>query len=258
MSTPYKRDIVKALKDACHKQGLKFGLYYSHNIDWEHPQNAILNGGKHSWMNLTDFKPEQMNKEVYLKEKAYPQLRELLTNYGKIDILWFDMGTGLNNDEVRNFVKICKELQPEILISSRIGAEVSEKKANRDMLFDFYTPDDNFFTGDDLPMPWEMVGTTNGSWGYRSDDTHWRTPKMILSSLLACASRNGNYMLNKGNGCKKMGKLYIIPMVLLLPGMKPGVTSLKSRANYILILLNGLKITSYILMDCLRNLKRYI
>jgi alpha-L-fucosidase len=198
MSTPYKRDIVKALKDACHKQGLKFGLYYSHNIDWEHPQNAILNGGKHSWMNLTDFKPEQMNKEVYLKEKAYPQLRELLTNYGKIDILWFDMGTGLNNDEVRNFVKICKELQPEILISSRIGAEVSEKKANRDMLFDFYTPDDNFFTGDDLPMPWEMVGTTNGSWGYRSDDTHWRTPKMILSSLLACASRNGNYMLNMG------------------------------------------------------------
>lgn len=198
MNTPYKTDIVRALKDACHKQGLKFGLYYSHNIDWEHPQNAILNGGKRSWMNLTDFKPEQMNKELYLKEKAYPQLRELLTNYGKIDILWFDMGTGLTNDEVRNFVKICKDLQPEILISSRIGAEVNEKIAHRDMLFDFYTPDDNFFTGDDLPMPWEMVGTTNGSWGYRKDDTHWRTPKMILSSLLACASRNGNYMLNMG------------------------------------------------------------
>ncbi len=198
MSTPYKIDIVKALKEACHKQGLKFGLYYSQNIDWEHPQNAILNGGKHSWMNLKDFKPAQMNKDLYLKEKAYPQLRELLTNYGKIDILWFDMGTGLNNDEVRNFVKICKELQPAILISSRIGAEVNEKKAHRDMLFDFYTPDDNFFTGDDLSMPWEMVGTTNGSWGYRKDDTHWRTPKMILSSLLACASRNGNYMLNMG------------------------------------------------------------
>ncbi|WP_316816100.1 alpha-L-fucosidase [Pedobacter nyackensis] len=196
--TPYKKDVVKALKEACHKQGLKFGLYYSHNIDWEHPQNAIRNGGKRNWNNLTDFKPEEMNKDLYLKEKAYPQLKELLTNYGKIDILWFDMGTGLNSDEVRSFVKICKDLQPEILISSRVGAEVAEKEAHRDMLFDFYTPDDNFFTGDDLPMAWEMVGTTNGSWGYRKDDTHWRTPKMILSSLLACASRNGNYMLNMG------------------------------------------------------------
>lgn len=198
MSTPYKKDIVKALKEACHRQGLKFGLYYSHNIDWEHPQNAIRNGGKQSWNNLTDYVPAEMNKDVYLEQKAYPQLRELLTNYGKIDILWFDMGTGLSNDEVRSFVKICRDLQPEILINSRVGAEVNEKIAHRDMLFDFYTPDDNFFTGDDLPMPWEMVGTTNGSWGYRVDDMHWRSPKMILSALLACASRNGNYMLNMG------------------------------------------------------------
>lgn len=203
ISTPFKKDIVKELKDACHKYGLKFGLYYSHNIDWEDPNNLVSggkgNGGNSSaWTNTTDFDPLKMNKQVYLEKKAFPQLKELLTNYGKIDILWFDMGTGLTNNEVRQFVKIARDLQPEILISSRVGAEPSEKYLQRDMLFDFYTPDDNFFTGDTLSMPWEMVGTTNTSWGYRKGDNHWRSSKFILTSLLACASRNGNYMINVG------------------------------------------------------------
>jgi alpha-L-fucosidase len=203
MATPFKKDIVKELKDACHKYGLKFGLYYSHNIDWEDPNNLVGggkgNGGNSSaWTNTTDFDPLKMNKQVYLEKKAFPQLKELLTNYGKIDILWFDMGTGLSNTEVRQFVKIARELQPQILISSRVGGESGEKYLQRDMLFDFYTPDDNFFTGDTLAMPWEMVGTTNTSWGYRKGDNHWRSSKFILTSLLACASRNGNYMINVG------------------------------------------------------------
>lgn len=203
MSTPFKKDIVKQLKEACSKYGLKFGLYYSHNIDWEDPNNLIAggdgNGGNSSaWTNTTDFVPDQMNKQLYLEKKAFPQLKELLTNYGKIDILWFDMGTGLTNNEVRQFVKIARELQPQIVISSRVGSEPGEKYLQKDMLFDFYTPDDNFFTGDTLSMPWEMVGTTNTSWGYRKGDNHWRSSKFVLSSLLACASRNGNYMINIG------------------------------------------------------------
>lgn len=108
------------------------------------------------------------------------------------------MGKGLNDDEIRQFVKISKELQPNIIISSRIGDEIAPKDINKDMLFDFYTPNDNYFTGDQLAIPFEMAGTTNGSWGYRKNDHDWRDPKMILNSLIACASRNGNYLLNVG------------------------------------------------------------
>jgi alpha-L-fucosidase len=198
MNTPFGRDIIKEMKEACHKQGLKFGLYYSHNIDWENPNAYIGAGELTQRMNTVDFDPAKMDRSIYLKEKSFLQLKELLTNYGSIDIIWFDMGKGLSDDEVRQFVKEARELQPNIIISSRIGDEVAPKEANKNMLFDFYTPNDNYFTGDQLAMPWEMAGTTNSSWGYRKNDHEWRSPKMILSSLIACASRGGNYLLNVG------------------------------------------------------------
>ncbi len=198
MNTPFKRDIIKEMKEACHKQGLKFGLYYSHNIDWENPNSYIGDKELIQRMNTVDFDPAKMDRSVYLKEKSFPQLKELLTNYGTIDIIWFDMGKGLNDDEIRQFVKVARELQPNIIISSRLGDEVAPKDANKDMLFDFYTPNDNYFTGDQLAMPWEMAGTTNSSWGYRKSDHEWRQPNMMLSSLIASASRNGNYLLNVG------------------------------------------------------------
>lgn len=198
MNTPFKRDIIKELKEACHKQGLKFGLYYSHVIDWEDPNAYVGDKGLTDRMNTVDFDPVKMDRSVYLKEKSFPQLKELLTNYGTIDIIWFDMGKGLNDDEIRQFVKVSRELQPNIIISSRVGDEMAPKEINKDMLFDFYTPNDNYFTGDQLAIPFEMAGTTNGSWGYRKTDHEWRQPNMILSSLIASASRNGNYLLNVG------------------------------------------------------------
>lgn len=198
MNTPFNRDIVKELKEACHKQGLKFGLYYSHVIDWENPNAYIGEGELRERMNTVDFDPTKMDRATYLKEKSFPQLKEILTNYGTIDIIWFDMGKGLSDDEIRQFVKLARELQPNIIISSRIGDEIAPTDVNKDMLFDFYTPNDNYFTGDQLGIPFEMAGTTNSSWGYRKGDNEWREPKMILTSLIASASRNGNYLLNLG------------------------------------------------------------
>lgn len=198
MNTPFKRDIIKELKEACRKQGLKFGLYYSHAIDWENPNNYIGEGKLRERMNTVDFNPSREDRAKYLNEKSFPQLKELLTNYGDIDILWFDMGKGLDNEEIRQFVKIAKELQPKIIISSRIGDEIAPAVFNKDMYFDFYTPSDNYFTGDQLAIPFEMAGTTNTSWGYRNNDHEWRKPNFILSSLIASASRNGNYLLNVG------------------------------------------------------------
>ncbi|TVZ55650.1 alpha-L-fucosidase [Lutibacter sp. Hel_I_33_5] len=198
MSTPFKKDIVKQLKDACHKGGLKFGLYYSHMIDWEHPHAYVGKGRLNQRMNTLDYSPDNMNREIYLKEKSIPQLKEILTNYGKIDIIWFDMGGGLSSDEIKHFAKTARELQPEIIISSRIGEYGVPTKLDKKIVYDFYTPSDNYFTGDNLPTPWEMCGTTNTSWGFRNDDTEWRKPKLILNSLIASASRNGNYLLNVG------------------------------------------------------------
>ena len=108
------------------------------------------------------------------------------------------MGKGLDNEEIREFVKITKELQPNIIISSRIGDEAAPVAMNKDLYFDFFTPSDNYFTGDQMPIPFEMAGTTNTSWGYRKDDHEWRKPNFILNSLIASASRNGNYLLNVG------------------------------------------------------------
>jgi alpha-L-fucosidase len=198
MNTPYNKDIVKQLKEACKKQGLKFGLYYSHVIDWEHPHAYTGEGKLKNRMNSLDYDPNKMDRSKFLKEKSYPQLREILTNYGKIDVIWFDMGGGLDKNEINEFVKITRELQPEIIISSRIGNSDFEDIFKKERSFDFYTPSDNYYTGDDLPIPWEMCGTTNGSWGYRNDDHEWRDPKMIVSSLVASVSRNGNYLLNVG------------------------------------------------------------
>ena len=198
MNTPYNKDIVKQLKEACKKQGLKFGLYYSHVIDWEHPHAYTGEGKLKNRMNSLDYDPNKMDRSKFLKEKSYPQLREILTNYGKIDVIWFDMGGGLDKNEINEFVKITRELQPEIIISSRIGNSDFEDIFKKERSFDFYTPSDNYYTGDDLSIPWEMCGTTNGSWGYRNDDHEWRDPKMIVSSLVASVSRNGNYLLNVG------------------------------------------------------------
>lgn len=199
MSTPYHKDIIKQLKDECHKQGIRFGVYYSHTIDWEHPQAYIGSSRRLlDRMNLVDYDPRQMNRSIYLKEKAFPQLRELLSNYGQIDVIWYDMGEGLTNNEVREFVKISRELQPNVIISSRLGENPRIEDLHRDMLFDYYTPSDNYYTGDTLKMSWEMAGTTNGSWGYRKDDKSWRSADFIVQSLISSISRGGNYLLNVG------------------------------------------------------------
>lgn len=199
MHTPYGKDIIRQLKDEAQRQGLKFGVYYSHMIDWAHPDDYIGDTDRlKERMNLVDFDPKKMDRSVYLREKAYPQLRELLTNYGKIDIIWFDMGEGLTNNEVRKFVKIARELQPGIIISSRLGDFPNVEDLHRDMLFDYYTPSDNYYTGETLRMPWEMAGTTNGSWGYRKDDKAWRSASFIIQSLISSISRGGNYLLNVG------------------------------------------------------------
>lgn len=199
MHTPFARDVIKELSEETRRQGLHFGIYYSHVIDWQDP-NAYIGDSEELYprMNIIDFDPKTMDRNKYLQGKVLPQLHELLTNYGKIDIIWFDMGEGFSNNNIRTVIKHVRELQPHIVISSRVGDEAVEADLHRDMLFDYFTPNDNYFTGQPLSMPWEMAGTTNSSWGFRKDDNSWRSASFIIQSLLATVSRGGNYLLNVG------------------------------------------------------------
>lgn len=199
-ATPYKKDVVKQLYDACKKQGIDFGLYYSHNIDWmdgndcgyaelaasglEMNEKAKRKAGVNTW----DPSPNTFTE--YLNDKAYPQVNEILTKFPGLTTLWYDFGNYVTPDESLKFYKIAYDLQPKMLVNSRVG----------NGLGDFDIPGDNVIPQDHLAItkPWQTVGTTNNSWGYNSYDHDWKSVKELLFWLTEIVSKGGNYMLNIG------------------------------------------------------------
>ncbi|MFA8451631.1 MAG: alpha-L-fucosidase, partial [Bacteroidales bacterium] len=184
------RDIIKELSVACKKHGLKLGLYYSHWIDWEHPY-----GWKHS-MEVYPLSKEKYDK--YWQEKVMPQMRELLTNYGDIGLIWFDMWidhskTIVSKDQLLQLKKMMRELQPNCLINSRLGLSIEE-----DSDVDFKTLGDNEL-GDKIEVfPWQSPATVAHSWGYHALDSKYKSTTTLLHSLIGNVSLNGNFMLNIG------------------------------------------------------------
>lgn len=184
------RDILKELADACRKHDMKLGFYYSHWIDWEHPyawdHNQELTG---------HVKDEQFNQ--YWQEKAMPQLRELLTNYGDIAIMWFDMWipyekTIFKRAQLEQAVATIRELQPNCLINSRLGLPTDAKYV------DFETLGDNIFGNVYREHPWETPGTIAHSWGYNAQEKEWKSSSQIFESLISNVSLNGGLTLNIG------------------------------------------------------------
>ena len=185
-----KRDIIKELASACKKHGLKLGLYYSHWIDWEHQY-----GWDHT-KEITGISPE--NYDLYWQEKVLPQMRELLTNYGPISIIWFDMWihysqTVVTKLELMQLKGLIRELQPECLINSRLGLSVEE-----DSDVDFQTLGDNQLGNQKKNFPWQSPATVAHSWGYNALDTEWKSTTTLLQSLISNVSLNGNFLLNIG------------------------------------------------------------
>lgn len=184
------RDPIAELAEACRKHGLKLGFYYSHWIDWEHPyawdHNQELTG------KVTD---EQYDR--YWQEKVMPQLRELLTNYGDIAMLWFDMWipheqTIVKREQLEQVLRLVRELQPDCLVNSRLGLPASEKG------IDFETLGDNQFGGTYKDHPWETPGTIAHSWGYNALENEWKSTGQLLQSLIGNVSLNGGLTLNIG------------------------------------------------------------
>ncbi|SJN30243.1 alpha-L-fucosidase [Sphingobacterium faecium] len=184
------RDIIKELAIACKKHDMKLGFYYSHWIDWEHPyawnHNQELTG------HVTD---QQYNQ--YWQEKVIPQLRELLTNYGDIALMWFDMWIPyeksiIKKQQLQQVVQLIHNLQPKCLINSRLGLPTDEKN------IDFETFGDNQFGTTYVDHPWETPGTIAHSWGYNGQENEWKSTSQIFNSLISNVSLNGGYTLNIG------------------------------------------------------------
>lgn len=176
-ATPFKRDVVRELKEACDKYDMKLGLYYSQAQDWHDP-NGLRAGHDDS---RKDF-------ERYLENKCIPQLTELLTEYGDIALIWFDTPLGMTTAQSDRLVEVVRSLQPNCLVSGRIGN-------NRG---DYLTTNDNFIPLLPYDGDWEVPATLNETWGYKKTDNDWKTPDEILSLLLKINGRGGNYLLNVG------------------------------------------------------------
>ena len=178
-ATPFGRDLVAEIADACRKYGVKFGIYYSQNLDWHHP-----GGGGGGW------DPAQKGRmEDYLENVCIPQLRELLTNYGKVDILWYDIPNGVPQAYAERIDRMVRELQPEMIINNRLRHGIP---------YDIQTPE-NFVPATGLPgVDWETCLTFNHSWGYSATDHDWKSARDVLHCLCDTASKGGNLLLNLG------------------------------------------------------------
>ncbi len=185
-----KRDIVKELADACKKHGLKLGLYYSHWVDWEHEF-----GWDHT-REIYGISPEEY--DTYWQQKVIPQMRELLTNYGEIGMIWFDMWihhsqTIVTKEQLLQLKGLIRELQPNCLVNSRLGLSIEE-----DPDVDFKTLGDNQIGNKKEDFPWQSPATVAHSWGFHSTDSEWKSTTTLLKNLINNASLNGNFMLNIG------------------------------------------------------------
>lgn len=187
---PKSRDIIAELADACKKHDMKLGFYYSHWVDWEHPYGWDHN--RELTKDLTDAQFDQ-----YWQEKVIPQIQELLTNYGDIAMLWFDMWiphqqTIVKERQLRQVIDMVRELQPACLINSRLGLPVSDPE------IDFETLGDNQLGAVYQNNPWQTPGTIAHSWGYHALENDWKSTNQLLQALINNVSLNGNFMLNIG------------------------------------------------------------
>ncbi|MHC4541148.1 MAG: alpha-L-fucosidase, partial [Planctomycetota bacterium] len=181
-ATPFKRDPMKELAQVCQTVGIGFGFYYSHNQDWTFPGGS---GGP-----KLDEDGQPATFDDYFEKKCLPQVKEITSEYGPIELVWFDTPDKMPKKYVQQLVDVVHRNQPDALVSSRAGHGLGDYQT----LGDMEVPPEN------VEGLWESVDTTNDSWGYAWYDENWKTPKEILKRLIACVARGGTYMLNIGPG----------------------------------------------------------
>lgn len=205
-ATVYGKDLLKPLADACRKYGMKLGFYYSQAQDWNNPGGAAARKEmREGWPNPDSAKidaytaahkghwdPLQETKtfDQYIDEVSVPQVKEILSNYGDVAVLWWDTPTNMT-DEAAQKLQDALKLQPNIITNDRL------KRPN--FPGDTKTPEQKIPTQAELDgQDWETCMTMNGSWGYKSWDHNWKSAEMLIRNLVDIASKGGNYLLNIG------------------------------------------------------------
>ncbi len=189
-ATPFKRDPLKELAAACQKYGVKLGFYYSQDQDWHHPGGVALKGGH--W----DKAAQDGDFASYVHNVALPQVRELLTHYGPVSVLWWDTPTPEMTPELARELAGALKLQPGIIQNNRLIPTASQ---GTEFKGDTETPEQRIpATGYPAGRDWETCMTINGTWGYKSYDTNFKTTEKLLQNLIDIASKGGNYLLNVG------------------------------------------------------------
>ncbi|MCZ8513030.1 alpha-L-fucosidase [Paenibacillus filicis] len=194
--SPYGRDPMKVLAEACRKYGIKLCFYYSHAMDWHHPDSQ---GNTHdypnnigAWDDLETWihdEDKASRYERYLEDKAFPQIRELLTEYGDVGVLWFDCGHKVTDEQGQRFVDYVRSLQPDCLVNRRV---------RRDGFGDYGNSGDNQLHLRVNRKDWESIHTMNQSWGYKKTDHNWKPVRSLIQNMIDVFSLNGNYLLNVG------------------------------------------------------------
>ena len=205
-ATVYGKDLLKPLAEACKKYGIRLGFYYSQAQDWNNPGgSAARKLTKEGWANpdsvIIDaytkehnghWDPAQEKKTFaqYIDNVAVPQVKELLTNYGDVAVLWWDTPTDMTDDAATKLRSLLN-LQPAIITNDRL------KRPN--FPGDHKTPEQRIPNLKDLDgSDWETCMTMNGTWGFKSYDHNYKTPETLIRNLLDIASKGGNFLLNVG------------------------------------------------------------
>ena len=179
-ATPYGKDLLKPLAEACRKYGLKLGFYYSQAQDWNHPGGSAMGG---HWDPAQDGSMDE-----YIKTIAAPQVEEILTNYGDIAVLWWDTPHDMNRRRA-DLLQPLIALHPGIITNNRLGGGYPG---------DTETPEQHIPATGYKDRDWETCMTMNDTWGYKSYDHNWKSTEMLIRNLVDIASKGGNYLLNVG------------------------------------------------------------
>jgi alpha-L-fucosidase len=181
-ASPYGRDPLKDLAEACRKQGIKLGFYYSQAQDWN---NGGSTGGR-GW-----DPAQEHDMDDYIDRIAVPQVREILSNYGPDipAVLWWDTPRDMNPSRAARLDRVVRDLKPEIITNNRLGGGYKG---------DTETPE-QYIPAQGYPgRDWETCMTMNGTWGFKSNDHNWKSPETLIRNLVDIASKGGNYLLNVG------------------------------------------------------------
>lgn len=206
-NTLAKRDLTREYVDAFRAEGLKVGFYYS-LLDWHHPDYPIAGDQIHPFRKFPEYQEHKGNLSAYA-DYLRNQVEELLTNYGKIDVIWFDFSYGEMRGEAwkaTELVKMVRKLQPGIIIDNRLGGNI---KAVEPEIYagDFASPEqiippEGITNEAGEPIPWEACITLNDHWGYNASDKNWKSPATVVRTLVECVSKGGNLLLNVGPTAK--------------------------------------------------------